>query len=123
MRLGVDPLTGNWLTGWEHCVACLSMLFMTRIGSVPWRRLYGAGIKDLQDQNAAPVTILEFYTSVAEAVDKFEPGLALPMPRRWQPFGNSRPMPCAGPEPSSTRWSPMPTKPLMMPPPLKQSRP
>ena len=77
MRQGVDPKTGKWLSGWEHCVSCLAMLFATRISTVPWRRLYGATIKDVQDQNANPDTILGFYTSVADAVDKFEPGFRL----------------------------------------------
>lgn len=77
MRHGVDPQTGNWLTGWEHCLACLNHLFTTRIGTVPWRRLYGAAIKSLQDRNATSNTIIDFYSAIADAVDKHEPGFRL----------------------------------------------
>lgn len=77
MRHGVDQNTGKWLTGWDHCVSSLAMLFTTRIGTVAWRRLYGSAVKALQDQNAAPQIILDFYYAIAEAVDKFEPGFRL----------------------------------------------
>ncbi len=77
MRAGVDPVTGEWLKGWPHCAACLDHLFRTRIGTVPWRRLFGASLKELQDQNASAIDILDFYTAAAEAVDRFEPAYRL----------------------------------------------
>lgn len=77
MRHGVDPQTGSWLEGWEHCLACLNHLFQTRIGTVPWRRLYGAALKALQDKNATPQTIIDFYSAIAVAVDEHEPGFRL----------------------------------------------
>lgn len=77
MRAGVDPVTGKWLKGWPHCVACLNYLFNTRIGTVRWRRLYGTPMRELQDHNATNDTLLEFYEGMADAIDSYEPGFVL----------------------------------------------
>lgn len=77
MRAGVDPVTGEWLEGWPHCVACLNFLFTTRIGTFPWLRSYGTPIKELQDQNATNDILMDFYSGMAEAIDTYEPGFGL----------------------------------------------
>ena len=77
MRTGVDQHTGEWLSGWAHCVQSIQIILTTRIGARIWRRTFGAAVQSIQDANAHPRTLVEFYRSVAEALDKWEPGYKL----------------------------------------------
>ena len=77
MRQGVDQHTGEWLSGWAHCVQSIQIILTTRIGARIWRRGFGAAVSSIQDANAHPRTLVEFYRSVAEALAKWEPGYKL----------------------------------------------
>ena len=77
MRTGVNQHNGEWLYGWAHCVQSIQIILTTRIGARIWRRTFGAAVSSIQDANAHPKTLLEFYQKVAEALDQWEPGYQL----------------------------------------------
>jgi phage baseplate assembly protein W len=77
MRSGVDAQTGKPLTGWAHCVQSVRVILTTHVGALKWRRLFGADIWSIQDQNASAITLISLYRAVAEAIDQFEPGFKL----------------------------------------------
>lgn len=77
MRTGVNQVTGEWLSGWSHCVQSIQIILTTRIGTRIWRRTFGAAVASLQDANATRRTLLEFYGAIAEALVKWEPGYKL----------------------------------------------
>lgn len=77
MRVGVNEATGEWLTGWPHCVQSIGVILRTRVGSRPWFRDFGAAVKDLQDANAINAVLMEFARDIAEALLAYEPGFQL----------------------------------------------
>jgi len=77
VRAGVDHNTGEWLYGWAHVVQSIQIILTTRIGSRIWRRTFGAAVTSIQDANAHPRTLLEFYRNVADALQNHEPGYRL----------------------------------------------
>lgn len=80
MRSGVDAITGQMLTGWDHCVQCIRKCLTTRVNTRVMRRHLGSIVPQLQDANADPMTIFQLYTSIAEALndpDGGEPGFNL----------------------------------------------
>lgn len=77
MRTGLDARTGQMLTGWDHCVQSIGVILMTRIGTRVMRRPFGAVLKDLQDANPDPRTIMLIYVGIAEALRLWEPGFRL----------------------------------------------
>lgn len=77
MRTGVDKNTGKVLKGWAHCVQSIETILTTRVGTLMWRRAFGADVQTIQDQNATSLTLITLYRSVAEALDKHEPAFVL----------------------------------------------
>lgn len=76
-RAGMDRTTGRLLAGWGHCAQSIAVILTTRIGWRVMRRLFGSRIRDLQDLNPDPATLLRLYAAVAEALRLWEPGFRL----------------------------------------------
>jgi uncharacterized protein len=77
MRAGIDRETGRLLTGWDHCAQSIGVVLTTRIGSRVMRRAFGASVKDLQDRNPDPRTMLAVFSAIATALRQWEPGFRL----------------------------------------------
>jgi hypothetical protein len=69
---GVDRLTGKPLSGWAHVVQSLGVLFTTPKLSRIMRRHIGTNMPRLVDAPISPVTLIDFYAAVAEAL-RYEP--------------------------------------------------
>jgi phage baseplate assembly protein W len=76
-RVGIDRETGQLLAGWDDCVQSIGVILTTRIGWRVMRRRFGSRIRDLQDLNPAPATLLRLYVAIAEALRLWEPGFRL----------------------------------------------
>jgi phage baseplate assembly protein W len=76
-RAGIDRETGRLLTGWEHCAQSIAVVLTTRIGWRVMRREFGSRLRDLQDRNPDPATMLAAFVSIAEALARWEPGFRL----------------------------------------------
>lgn len=74
MRVGVNALTGEFLTGWDHCVQSIGKCLSTRFNTRVMRRHLGCIVPNLQDENADPKTVFQVYMSVAEALNDPEGG-------------------------------------------------
>lgn len=70
---GIDRRTGKLISGFDHVVQSLSVIFRTRIGSRVLRRLFGSEIPGLLGKNIVPSTFLRFATAVHVAVELWEP--------------------------------------------------
>ena len=77
MRTGIDLLTGAVLTGWDHCVQSICIIFFTRIGTHVMLRQFGSEIPQLQDRTATPRRIMQVYAAAAAALREWEPGFRL----------------------------------------------
>jgi phage baseplate assembly protein W len=71
--VGVDRRTGRLLTGWDHVLQSLQVIFITRLGDRIMRRTFGSAIPGLLGQSLTPQTLLKFYTAIAIAVELWEP--------------------------------------------------
>ena len=69
MRVGVDAMTGQVLTGWAECEQAIGRCIRTRVGSCVMRRQRGSRVVDIQDDNASAGTIMDLYVAVAEALN------------------------------------------------------
>ncbi len=80
MRAGVNARTGALLTGWDHCAQSIGKCLTTRVAARVMRRHIGAGVLELQDENADAGTIFRAYVAIASALadpDGGEPGFNL----------------------------------------------
>ncbi|WP_273755248.1 GPW/gp25 family protein [Bartonella sp. MM73XJBT.G] len=80
MRCGMSEKDGSLLYGWDHCQQSIHKCLMTRVGTRVLRRHYGCDVKEFQDANADPATILRLYQEIVQALDDpecGEPGFSL----------------------------------------------
>ena len=77
MRTGLDDRTGQMLTGWDHCVQSIGIILTTRIGTRVMQRDFGSVLKELQDANPDPRTMMLIFVGVAEALRRWDPGFRL----------------------------------------------
>jgi phage baseplate assembly protein W len=73
-RIGVNRLTGKYLTDFEHVVQSIWDIITTRIGTRVMRLDYGGDVLGLIDQPANRQTIASFYSKMALAINTWEPG-------------------------------------------------
>ena len=71
--LGIDMRTGKTLTGWQHVLQSLEIIFTTPIGSRVMRRAFGSAIPALLGRPMNNRTILAFATAIVVAVELWEP--------------------------------------------------
>ena len=69
---GVNRLTGKPLSGWDHVAQSLGVLFTTPRLSRVMRRHLGSNVPRLVDAPMSPVTIIDVYAAMADAI-RFEP--------------------------------------------------
>jgi phage baseplate assembly protein W len=73
-RSGIDWETGKPLSGFDHCMQSMWILFTTRIGTRVMRLDVGSDVTALLDSPANRETIARFYAAITEALLKWEPG-------------------------------------------------
>ena len=73
VRIGVNRYTGKMLTGWDHVVQSMLVIFSTRYHERVLRRWCGSFVPHLLGNNADIPTIARFYWSISMGIDLFEP--------------------------------------------------
>lgn len=74
---GMDATTGRQLSGFDHLRQSVRDILTTPIGSRVMRREYGSRLPELVDSPLNAEGRLDLYVATAEALDKWEPRLAL----------------------------------------------
>ena len=73
MTAGINRRTGKPLSGWDHVVQSLGVIFSTRFGDRIMRRNFGSAVPGLLGRNMVPSTVLRFYLAIAIAIELWEP--------------------------------------------------
>ena len=74
VRIGMNRFTGKMLTGWDHIIQSMLIIFSTRYHERVLRRWCGSYVPHLIGNNATESTIARFYWSIAMGIDLWEPG-------------------------------------------------
>jgi len=73
VRIGMDRYTGKMITGWDHVVQSMLLIFSTRYHERVLRRWCGSFVPHLIGNNATETTITRFYWAIATGIDLWEP--------------------------------------------------
>lgn len=74
VRIGMDRYNGHVLTGWDHVIQSMLLIFSTRYHERVLRRWVGSYVPHLIGENATENTITRFYWAIATGLDLWEPG-------------------------------------------------
>jgi uncharacterized protein len=77
MRVGLDRNTGAVLTGWDECAQSLACIAETAIGALVLNRAFGSNAPDMVDRPGNKPQIAAYFTAIARAYRKWEPGFRL----------------------------------------------
>jgi len=72
-RIGMDRFSGKVLTGWDHVIQSMLLIFSTRYHERVLRRWCGSFVPHLLGNNATENTIARFYWAIATGIDLWEP--------------------------------------------------
>ena len=75
--LGMNRDTGLRLSGWEHVIQCLQVIFLTGYGERVMREWFGSMVPHILGENLVEDTVLKFFYSVAVAIELYEPRFKL----------------------------------------------
>ncbi|MEL6477620.1 MAG: GPW/gp25 family protein [Pseudomonadota bacterium] len=75
--IGASRNTGARLAGDLHLSQSISDILSTPLGSRVMRREYGSRLPDLIDAPMNPLTFIDVYQAVAEALNRWEPRVLL----------------------------------------------
>ena len=70
---GVNAITGEVMTDWDHVQQSIRKVLTTPIGSRVMRRSFGSDLPDLVDAKMVERNILAIYSAAATAINKWEP--------------------------------------------------
>jgi phage baseplate assembly protein W len=70
---GIDRDTGKVLTGWNHVMQSLTVIFTTFFGERVMRRFFGSFVPKILGKPMTPTTIVRFWTAICVAIDMWEP--------------------------------------------------
>jgi phage baseplate assembly protein W len=70
---GIDRNNGKILTGWDHVMQSLQVIFTTFFGERVMRRWFGSFVPKILGRPMTPTTVLRFWTAICVAIDLWEP--------------------------------------------------
>jgi phage baseplate assembly protein W len=73
VRIGMDRQTGKVMTGWDHVIQSMQVIFSTRYHERVLRRWCGSFVPHMIGENATEATICRFYWAIATSIDLWEP--------------------------------------------------
>lgn len=75
--IGISATTGKAISGIDHVRQSVRDILSTPIGTRVMRREYGSRLFELIDAPLNRNTLLDLYSAVAEALDRWEPRIAV----------------------------------------------
>ena len=73
MQIGLDRNTGASITGWDHVLQSLWIIFTTGFGDRVMREWFGSAIPTMLGRTMVPETVLRFVYASVLAIELWEP--------------------------------------------------